>query len=388
MPFDGSVWTPTLFPLQPARSARRDDDQRLASMLLEGGIWPAAIYAVPADENVEDYVLSEDGGWVEEWGRPLRRWAGFPSQSHSTQAKRALFYTAFAAQRGIDRVYQIRVAAPVCSIPLTALRRAHAETSRRVMDRLRYWLERNTSRLRVDMIAAEVVRDGKDCVYLHFHLITRVGTHAELATLRRFWTTTRSGLPTGWDWWDSSMDADDEEEESRTERHPAALVHYVAKGLAAALDDDWTPEELAEVWRQTRGVAMVRATGEFRRWLGDLERAGLTVRRGDYGAAIVVPKRPQRLRIRRHREKLFQSVGFSVLHRLEEYDFGDGVRRRAWLVRGYSGLTMGDIASVYDLGDTHFTGYASIPESEPIAATGQTNGERDPVPVDIGDSPG
>lgn len=251
------------------------------------------------------------------------------------------------------------------------------EASRRLLDRLRDGRKRYAPGIHIDMIVAGVKRDGAGHVYLHFHVVTRGGSAAELAALRQFFVRTCAGLLTGWDWWDAETDVDDEDD--RTERHPVALVQYAAKGLAEELDEDWTPEELAEMYRQTRGVAMVLAAGEFRRWLGDLDRAGLTVRRGEYGVAEIVPKRPQRLGIRRHRERLFHSVGFAVVRRLDEYDFGDGIRRRAWLVRGHAGLAMTDIANVYVL-DAPSTDHASIPESLPATAIGhpQSPDERRP----------
>lgn len=361
MPFDGENFPAhNVVTMATRRSQRRDDDQRVAEILIEGGIPSGDVYAVPDDE-IEDCVLSDDGQWAEGWGRPLRRWAGFPSQAHAAQTRRALYYTAYAAQRGIGSVRQVRISAPVCAVPLPYLRRIHSGTSRRLMERLRYGIAKYAPGFVVDIIAAEVVRDGDGCAYLHFHLVTRGGTPAELAALRRYWHSTRSGLPTGWEWWD---DESDDEEDDRTEHHPAALVNYASKGLAAAtLDDEWTPAELAELFRQTRGVALVRATGEFRHWLGDLDRAGFTVRRGDYGTAVIVPKRPAALRIHRHKEKLFKSAGFSILRRLDEYDFGDGIRRRALLVRGRAGLTIADIDDFYVLADTPITDYTPIPES-------------------------
>lgn len=371
MPLDGATF-PSLVTTATRRLQRRDDDQRLAALLVEGGVAPTDVYALADDEDVEDCVLSDDGEWAEEWGRPLRRWSGFPSQAHAAQARRTLFYTAFATQRSINSVQQIRISAPVCRIPLPHLRRVHAEASRKISERLRYGLERYAPGITVDLITAEVVRDGAGCVYLHFHLVARGGTPEELAALRKFWTTTRTGLPTGWEWWDDESD-DDADEDDRAERHPAALVNYVSKSLAAALDEseEWTPAELAELFRQTRGLAMVRAKGEFARWLGDLDRAGLTVRRNTYGAAVVVPKRPAALGIRRHRDKLFQSVGFSVLRRLDEYNFGDGIRRRAWLVRANKLLTIKDIVDAYVFDEAHLTDYAPIPESRMV---GQSDG--------------
>jgi len=370
VPLDDTVWTDTAAATALRRCRRRDDDQRLAALLVEGGIPADAVYAVPDDE-VEDCVLSDDGQWAEEWGRPLRRWSGYQSQAHAAQTRRALFYAAFAAQQGINRVRQIRISAPVCSVPLTTLRSVHAETSRRVAERLRYGIARYAPGIAVDQVTAEVKRDGAWRAYLHFHIVTRGGTPAEVAALLRYWTMTRGGLQNGWGWWDSETAVAEEGEDDRTERHPAALINYVSKGLAAAIsDDDWTPEELAELYRQTRGVALIRAKGDFARWLGDLDRAGLTVRRGDYGVAEIIPKRPQRLGVRRHRERLFLSAGFSILRRLEEYDFGDGIRRRAWLVRGHARLTIGDINAVYLLGEAPLTEDAPIPESPPLAPPG------------------
>ncbi|MFD1623511.1 hypothetical protein [Azospirillum griseum] len=363
MPFDGASF-PSLVTTAARRSQRREDDQRIADLLIEGGIAPGDVYVIPDDDEIEDILLSDDGEWSETWGRPLRRWSGFPSQAQTIKLRRGLFYAAFAAQRGIESVRQIRLSAPVCTIPLTALRRMHADISKKMMDRLRDGKKRYAPGIAIDMVAAHVKRDGHGCVYLHFHLVTRGGTFEELCALRRF-ITFRRDLPTGWDWWDDESEADGEDDS--IDRHPAALVQYTAKGLAAAIDDDWTPDELAELFRQTRGVALVRPAGEFRQWIGDIDRAGMTVKRGKYGTAEVVPKRPATLGIRRHKEKLFKSAGFSILRRLDEYDFGDGIRRRAWLLRGHVGLTVTDIGDIYILDGAPFTVYAPIAELVPAA---------------------
>lgn len=333
-----------------AARQRRDDDQRLAALLLEGGIAAHELFVLPDAPDDEDQLVSDDGDYTEALGRPLRRWPGFASQAFRAKTRRGLFYTAFAAEHGIETVRQICVAAPVCSLPLNALRRAHEVDSARLRERLRYGIARYAPNLAVDLIAAEIVRDGTGAVYLHFHLVIRGGSAEELEALRRYWVGEGPGrLPSGWAWWDA--EGDDE----RLERHPAALVQYAAAGLAEALDDEWTPAELAELFRQTRGLAMVRAVGPFRRWLGKLDVAGETVQRGKYGVAEIVPKTPPRNGARRLKEKLFSSAGFIFLRRVE-HDFGDGVRRSAWLVRGRPGVTAADIKATY-------MAYTAIPET-------------------------
>ncbi|MHA7061880.1 hypothetical protein [Azospirillum argentinense] len=335
---------------------RREDDQRLAALLVAGGVPEDEVYA--ALPGSEDQYVSRDGEWVEPLGRPLRKHQMFSGQSRRTKIKHGLFYTAFAAEHGIDTVRQIRVAAPVCSVPLDALRRAHADNSRRLTERLRYGIERYAPGICIDLIAAHIKRDGDGMVYLHFHINARGGTDEEWAELEAYWIGGTGRPETGWLWW-AAGDSD------RLDRRPAALVQYVAAGLAEELGDDWTPEELAELWRQTRGVALVRAVGEYRAWLGRLEAEGMTVRRHPvHGAAEKVPRRPV-VRIQRLREALFSSAGFRVM-RAFWHDFGDGVRRATWHVRGRQDVTAVDIRAVY-ADSFAFTEGAPIPESPPVA---------------------
>ncbi|MDQ2106479.1 hypothetical protein, partial [Azospirillum isscasi] len=271
------------------------------------------------------------------------------------------YYTAFAGEHGICNVRQIRVAAPVCSVPLTALRRVHADTSRRLSERLRYGIARHAPGIFIDMIAAHIQRDGDDGrVYLHFHLVGRGGTAEEWAALEAYWIGGTGRPETGWLWWTAQDD-------DRLGRHPAALVQYAAAGLAEELDDEWTPEELVELWHQTRGVSLIRAVGAYRKWLGKLETDGLTVRRHrEYGVAEIVPRRPT-VRVERLREHLFANVGFSVLRRTV-HDFGDGVLREAWHVRGRPGVTAAEIRAVYrDAEDTSTEGTAYPGMTAPTA---------------------
>ena len=344
---------------------QRANDQRLAALLLEAGLTEVEVFAAPRDS--EDQILSRDGEWTESLGRALRRSQMFASQAFAAKIRHGLRYTAFTAKHGIDKVRQIRVAAPACSVPLDALRHAHADTSRRVADRLRYGVKRHAPGVAVDLISAHIKRDGDGCVYLHFHVVARGGTPAEWAALERYWIGAWDH-PTGWLWWHTN------DEDERLDRHPAALVQYAAAGLAEELDEEWTPEELAELWRQTRGLSLIRAVGEYRRWLGDLDRNGLTVRRGEYGVAEIVPRRPV-VRVRRLRESLFRSSGFTVL-RLVMHDFGDGVLRESWHVRGRPDVTASDVRAVY----ATFTDTTANPESSSSPAPSPSKSNT-PAPV-------
>lgn len=315
----------------------RDDDQFLAALLIEGGLTDADVHAAPPDSD--DQYVATDGEWTESLGRALRRHQMFPSQAYRAKVKHGLRYTAFAAENGIDAVRQVRVAAPVCSVPLTALRRIHAETSRRLADRLRYGIRRHAPGIAIDMIAAHIQRDGDGGVYLHFHIVARGGTDQEWGALESYWIGGTGRPETGWLWWAARDD-------DLLDRHPAALVQYAAAGLAEELDGEWLPEELAELWHQTRGVALIRPIGEYRRWLGHLDASGMTVKRHpEYGVVEIVPRRPA-ARVQRLREHLFANVGFSVLRHVV-HDFGDGVPREAWHVRGRPGVTAADIRVVY-----------------------------------------
>lgn len=341
----------------------RVDDQRLAALLIEGGLTHADVHAVPPDSD--DQYVSDDGEWTESLGCALRRHQMFPTQAHAAKTRHGLRYIVYAGKHGIDTVRQIRVAAPVCSVPLTELRRAHADTSRRVTDRLRYGIRRHAPGVAVDLVATHIKRDGPNSVYLHFHIVARGGTPADWAALERYWVGVWD-RPTGWLWWHT------EDDDERLDRHPAALVQYVAAGLAEELDEDWTPEELAELWRQTRGVALIRAVGEYRRWLGKLDADGKTIRRNKYGVAEIVPRNPV-VRVKRLREHLFTSCGFSVLRRIV-HDFGDGVLRTAWHVRGRPGVTAADVRAVYTDADA-YTGTTANPESSssPAPAPSKSN---------------
>ncbi|MDQ2106754.1 hypothetical protein [Azospirillum isscasi] len=70
---------------------RRDDDQRLAALLIEGGLTDADVHAAPPDSD--DQFVATDDSWTESLGRALRRHAMFPSQAYRNKVRHGLCYT-------------------------------------------------------------------------------------------------------------------------------------------------------------------------------------------------------------------------------------------------------------------------------------------------------
>lgn len=341
-----------------AATLRREADQRIVERLLAGGVSPEELFLSPDPDNVET-AISDDGLYSECWGRPLRRWLGFVSQAHTEANRKALRYQVFCAVKGIRDVVQVRVSPPACRVPLHEVRGAHGYWSDKLTDRLRYACRRIAPDLRVDIVDAHVCRDSAWTGYLHFHLAVR-GRPEAFAAFEEYLTRG------SWDVWYPENSGD---------HHPAALAWYDASGLtASAQNEEWSPEELAELYRQTRGLAMSRAVGEYRQWVHE-ELASLdqTVIRQKDGSGKIVPRCP-RLRVQRLKSALFQSVGFVAIRRAM-HDFGDGRKRATWVVRGRPDVTINEIWAVYSTRDT------AKPESAPSDPEVATQGlRRDPPP--------
>lgn len=136
---------------------------------------------------------------------------------------------------------------------------------------------------------------------------------------------------------------------------PGALAQYQSKSLAETIRQAdaegaaFSPENLAELHRQTRRVAMTRATGGFRVWKGELARDRRVVVEDDTGRLTVRDRRPVSL-LGRLRERLFTTTGASLL-RLTLHDFGDGVMRPVMRVRGREDISFAEIAATYAVTD-------------------------------------
>jgi len=319
-----------------AARQRREEAAALAEMLVEGGLEQDEVYLTPA--VVADTMLALDGSELrDELGRPRRAWAGFPDHAHTLKTRAGREYALFAEARGIGAVTQVVIRPPNSIISLTSLATWHAHHSAILSEMLRYARRSRAPGFAWDLVSAEIRNAGRGgwVVDGHFHLTTRDADPAALGRVQEYFEAR------GWSFWFTPTDDDAAGE------HPVALIQYQAKGLADALEDgeEWRPDALAELRRQTRCLALTRATGAFRRWKSEVRRAGLVAVEDKQGKPTLVPRRVLGKRFRR---KLDESTSAIVL-RLCIHDFGDGLFRRAIRVRGGAGTTLADVATAYDL---------------------------------------
>jgi len=365
----------------PALSAqsrhRRAVACETAAMLGRGGVPDAEIHTSSASDTLID--LATEGQLREALGCPRRRWAGFHDQAQQRCAQWGREYGAFSEEGGITDVIQVVVRAPNSLVRINALRVAHSLQSAQLSDRLRYGRRTLAPNFACDMIAAEIVAaspDG-DVLDLHFHLAVRA-TDDELANMRRHFEKA------GWSWWDAVSASSPEQH-----RNPESLAHYIAKGLAHALSRSadvsraFTPENIATLFYQTRGLAMVRATGEFRTWKAELERDGLMVGVDRHGRPKLQPRRIA-VTVRHFRKHLLAGSSVQLL-RMCVHDFGDGIKRPAILVRGKVDVTFAEVAAAYDLSHATASARHAIPvllknTSKPEYGLGSVEMAGEPLP--------
>jgi hypothetical protein len=349
---DVEVTDPLAFPgagrrRDPAQSAaareRRAEAEHTADILLAGGLRDDEVYVAVDGDTVLD--LATHGALRDYLGRQRRRWHGFADEAHALKAKWGREYAAFCGEQGITRAIQVVVRPPVSVIPLPNLRATHTRESASLGDRLRYGRQTVAPSFAYDLISAEVLAaapQGAE-VDIHFHLAVR-GTFADCELMRSYFQRS------GWSWWDALTDGSQE-----AERYPGALAQYQSKSLAETIRQataggtDFSPENLAELHRQTRHVAMTRATGTFRTWKGQLAKDGRIVVEDDTGRLSVRAQR--RLpTLARLRDRLFTTTGASLL-RITLHDFGDGEMRPAMRVRGRADISFAEIAATYAVAD-------------------------------------
>lgn len=355
-----------------AARKRRDEAGEAARLLLRGGLREEEVYVAAEGDSLLD--LATCGALREYLGRQRRRWHGYADQAHALKAKWGRDYAAFCASEGIAQVIQVVVRAPVSVFPLASLRASHAQDSARLGDRLRYGRKRIAPDLSCDLIGAEIRSVGQHGaeVDLHFHLAVRASAK-DCRAMRSYFEAS------GWSWWDSLTGGSAE-----IERYPGALAQYASKSLAEAIRDasedgvPFSPKNLAELHRQTRHLAMVRPTGAFRAWKGQLERNRLVVVEDENGRLTTRPRRRMST-FSRLRDRLFTSTGSRLLC-LTLHDFGDGTMRPAIRVRGRDDVTFGEIAATYEVADAVVAarralislGSTAIPESfKPLPCGGE-----------------
>jgi hypothetical protein len=199
-------------------------------------------------------------------------------------------------------------------------------------------------------------------VDLHFHLTIRASVE-DCHAMRAYFHGA------GWAWWDSLTGGSPE-----VARYPGALAMYSSKSLAEAIrraEGDgvsFSPQNLTELHRQTRHLAMTRPMGAFRTWKGQLERDGLVVVEEEDGRLAVRPRRRVST-LARLRDRLFTTTGARLLC-LTLHDFGDGTMRPAIRVRGRQDVPFQEIEETYEVAEAVLAarralvlGSTAIPES-------------------------
>ena len=361
-----------------ATRKRRGEADHTADWLLRGGLRDSEVYVAEDGDTLLD--LASCGVLREYVGRQRRRWSGFTDQAHALKAKWGREYAAFCDAQGIYKVIQVVVRAPVSVIALDCLRTMHARDSARLSDRLRYARKRIAPDLACDLIAAEVCsvsQQGAE-VDLHFHLAIRASVNDCLA-MRRYFESS------GWAWWDSSSS-----DSIDAERHPGALAQYASKSLAEAIRKasasplSFSPQNLTELFKQTRHLTMTRACGAFRAWKGLLHSKGLVVVEDENGQTGTRQRR-KLCTLARMRDRLYTSTGARLLC-LTLYDFGDGIMRPSMRVRGRPEISFEEVAATYEVADAvtaarlalSSLGSTAIPESTSETASGLEQPPSDP----------
>lgn len=315
---------------------RRKLGQDLALKLLKGGLVENEIYIT--ENNKTRMMIALDGSsFRDNLGRARRQWSGYPDHAFAAKTAWGRDICLFADTHGIQDVVQVVVRSPWSVVGLEHLHDWHANESSRLSEMLRYCRKSRAPSLECLLIAVEVGNAGEGGWLLdaHFHLTVVGVTDEELAAVKTFFTKR------GWTFWFEAKD------DATVGRHPAALVQYSAKGLAHAIQDgpEWSPDALAELRRQTRRLAMVRATGRFRQWKGEVAAAKLTVEENEDGSPELY-ERPRR------RDFARRQPGTDMQARILRFcvhDFGDGVLRRAALVDAPPDTTLSDLEHAYDL---------------------------------------
>lgn len=350
-----------------AAQQRRTDAAAIAEMLVEGGLDPVEVYLTP--DEIADTMLALDGsGLRDELGRPRRAWAGYPDHAHVLKTRAGREYALFAEEHDIDLVTQVVVRPPDAKISLSHLAAWHRHWSEVLGEMLRYVRRSRASELAWDVVSAEICNAGEGgwMVDGHFHVTVRNVDADALGRVQAYFEAR------GWTFWFTPENAEAAGE------HPSALVQYQTKGLAAAVEDGegWRPDALAELRRQTRNLAMTRASGKFREWKARVARAGLAAVEDQDGRPMLAVRR---IIGDRPRRKPRSSASVSVIAlRLCVHDYGDGLLRRSVRVRGDASATLVDVRAVYDL-DSLPKEDAAIPETTPTTPrSSDPSGASDP----------
>jgi hypothetical protein len=329
--------------LADAAKNRQREAAQTADTLIQGRVSERDVYLPDAGHTMLD--LASWGALRDYLGRQRRSWSGFADQAHALKARWGREYDAFCLDKAFSSVVQVVVRPPEPVFPLQFLRARHLKESARLGDRLRYGMQRTAENFECDIISAEVrsaAAEGSN-IDLHFHLTARADARG-CDAMRLYFEAS------GWTWWDSLSGG-----VRLDHRSPGALAQYSSKALADTIRRAcagpfaFSPENLAQLMRQTRCIAMTRAVGAFRRWRARLEKDGIAVRAGDSWRRTICRRIPS-ARDACLRDRLGDGHDLRLLC-LTLHNFGDNVLRPAARVAGKEGVSFDELARVYDISE-------------------------------------
>jgi hypothetical protein len=264
------------FSFSSKATLRRERDRRIAMQLVEGGITSTEIYTASELVAVD---IEANSNSVHSLGRLLRKWNGFHAVGQVKRAKLTDDYRRFCRDIGEPEAIQLVLRNGIKADENLSLREQHAVQSV-ALGRVLQYAQKKFPSIRVDLVAAEIgpTNAGLSILEWHFHLLLRVTTsqtkpHTSLQSTKK--TILKSLLAylhrAGW------LTPRPLSEHS-PRRSPGDQAYYVAKGLSYFVDRMEEQGEprlaplLAMVFRQTRGIALVRARGDFRHWRSAREK--------------------------------------------------------------------------------------------------------------------
>lgn len=278
------------------------------ALLHEGGITDEELYLSNDLYAWQSCVTGE----VDVIGRRLRRNPCLPSQSRERQRHVRTLYGSYAPPQNTNLRQIVLRRQGENVIDINHLGDAQRSQFSRLSADLRNACRRRVLEGRVshEIASSEVVphADGGHVVDLHFHVGVRVNDNDR--TVINDLVSVLRGY--GWDAW-----ADDDDHSC----DDAALITYTAKGFGGSVAgrlssegtyESWSAAALAILYRQSKGLEVVRLYGSLRAHAGAVEEADSQIR-----AAI----------IKREKAKLQSQAGVSIAVAIGWHDFNGEVHR-------------------------------------------------------------
>lgn len=295
---------------------RKQQDNNLAQRLVSGGLAEDEVYA---DTRTEHAYAQDGSDLIEDRQRPIRRHPMMHDGQASRRREEAALDATWVTSAGVEphqlRMYVIRPADPDPT-PFTRCRAHQATTKRNLIHDLTVWRRRkHGGAIEPYRLAAHLRLERRDNgeigVSIHFHLAVVVHYEdrefAEFLRLRG---------------WHVAEEGYDFPECHRPD--PAALASYIGRRPAEQLrrkhdDDDLTVDDLAdkqlaELYRQTKGLHFSSPLGRLRAFVGELRRCDQKADFDERGRPCIINRVPPSPSPRR-KDKMFRSTGIVYIRR-------------------------------------------------------------------------